>query len=116
MDVHPRGVYADLDTICHKPVKPLLMWKNTAYVPVQSFELGWNWGSDAASPAFLASTGTGNPFWLLMLRYVLEFGHLPVREATGPIALANVVLAVSALQGNQQLPSRRPTVNLFWSY
>jgi len=83
------GVYADLDMECMAP----LQLTNGAYIPVGLRSVGWRYDKDEASPAFLASN-PGNPVWLFVLRYIATNGHRAVMKATGPIALANVLLGL----------------------
>ncbi len=83
------GMYADLDMKCLAP----LQVTEGAYIPVGLRSVGWTHDQDEASPAFLASD-PGNPVWLHMLRYIALNGNRTVLKATGPVALANVLLGL----------------------
>ena len=85
------GIYSDFDLKSLKSFEKLLKYPDAAYIPVDNFKINWKKNKDKASPALIASSSK-HPFWLLCVRYICQYHHLPVKNATGPIALANVVL------------------------
>ena len=93
------GIYADLDMKCLAPLDLAEEEEpGAAYIPVGLREVDWEYDQDEASPAFLASA-PGNPVWLHVLRYVALNTHRPVLKATGPVALANVLLRLRDAEG-----------------
>ena len=96
------GIYLDIDLMVELSLEPLLDVPGAAYVPAMNPWFLWGRNADAASPAVLASAPR-NPFWLRMLTYIQEH-HTPeyleahpreeVIQATGPIAVANVLQQV----------------------
>ena len=92
------GIYADIDMKCLAPLDLAEEEPGAAYIPVGLRGVDWEYDQDEASPAFLASA-PGNPVWLHVLRYVALNTRRPVLKATGPVALANVLLSLRDAEG-----------------
>lgn len=85
------GVYFDIDVIVNRNMEELLSVANAAYIPCENSWYNWRKDSEAASPAIVASA-PGHPFWLAMLDHIRANHDKYVIEATGPTAVANVLL------------------------
>lgn len=85
------GIYADFDIKSLQSFEKLLDFPDAAYIPVDNFKINWKKDKDMASPALMASSSK-HPFWLLMIRYICQYHYLLVKNATGPIAISNVIL------------------------
>lgn len=99
------GVYSDLDTKLMRPSKFESVFENTTLKPPVAFipatHTSMTRDKDRASPAFLGSHPR-HPIWIDALEYVARNGwRSSVKEATGPIALTNILLRWQQ-QGRQE--------------
>jgi mannosyltransferase OCH1-like enzyme len=88
------GIYCDMDITIYKSLHTLFtQYPGAAFIPVTRHIPNWKYDPEpnVADPAFMAAYPK-HPFFLAMLEYIKENATRNTLDATGPRAMANVLL------------------------